>query len=393
MELFAIECPKCKRKVYIDKLSDKVFCMSCRIEVQVQQPSTDDASISRDFAVKMSIAERFEELYFIGGKSFDQVMGAYDDAEGIGAQHVEYWVARTRFYARGMLNEISKGEVDSSKQKAIVDQYTVLMKIVLRFAIANKPTIEKEKDDTIATIKRAFVLEEKRREDEEKRHRKRSRVRSGLLAIPLLILLVVFSLNDQLDDQDNYDDQAEENGSLVGDEDRDWPQIAAESREWPSEDVRRWAGYLAEVSVDNWTFERTQYNNFLEMEYLVELMTVRPTRDGIENMEMELSGSPDSLYTELRIGEHSLQFLFHDNQHPETVSTIAMHYVRYFDGLALYELAEYDINDIAGVFIVNYEVPVLVWEEGIILFAYQGLEFELHSFGNFGATVIVRPID
>ena len=383
MELIVIECPRCKNKVHIDKASDEIFCMYCNTELQLKQPNTNDVDVDRELKVKMAIADRFEELYFIGGKSFEQVMSAYDDAGEIGAHKPEYWLARARFFARGKLNEISKGEIGQTAERSIIDEYTILMRIVLKYG-GTKEKVEPEMNETIAKINKAF-------EQEEKMDRKTSRVTSGILAIPFLVLLLVFHLDDQLDDPGNYNNLAQS-----GDYDRAWPivNVSVEDgddydRTWPLEYVARWEGYLSEVSVDNWTFERTQYNSFLEIDYLVEFMTVGSTRDGIESLEMEFSESSNALSTNLRIGEHSLEFIFGDSQYPEAVSTIAMHDVSYFDGLALYELAGYDMRDIAGIFHLHYGVTVYVWAGDIITFTYHGVEFEVNSFTSSGATVIV----
>ena len=378
MEIIVVECPVCKRKIQIDRTCDKTFCMHCRIEIQVKRPSTDEAALSRDFIVKMAIAERFGELHSIGGKSFAEVMSAYDDAGAVGSHHVEYWLARARFYAKGMLRELSKGEVISSEQRAIIDQYTVLMYTASKYDSVNKEAIETEKTETITKISEAFKAEE------GKRDRKRSRLTTGLLAIPFAILLLVF----HLDDRTNYD-------NLANDEPQNWAIAHAAAEEdseriWPVEYVERWEDYLAEVRTDNINFEETQYSNFLGMEYLVEIMTVRPTRDGLESMEMELSEGLDTLYNDGRSGEHSLQFIFNDSSHPESLSTIQMDEVTYLDGLALYRLVGYNISDIAAVFAINYNVHVYYWPEwNMISFEFEGIDFEIHSFSAYGATVIV----
>ena len=328
----------------------------------------------------MAIANRFEELYFIGGKSFDEVIKAFDDAGKVGAEHGEYWLSRARFYAKGKMSELAKGEIEQLDQGKVIEQYTLLMYTAQKHDNANKAKIAAEKDDTINKINKTF-------EQEGKIDRKASRLTSGLLAIPFVILLLVFHLDDRTIDPNIY--QADSNG-------RDWPTIPVvvsatngRERSWPLEDIERLEEYLVDVSIDNWTFDGTQYSSFLEMGYLAEFMAVGPTRDEVENMGMQLYEGHDTLVADNGDGEHSVQFRFDDDEEPETVTTVALLDVRYFDGLALYELAGYNIQDIAAIFALNYDVSVSYWYDGMISFTYEEVVFEISEFSSTGATVSV----
>ena len=362
-ETIVIECPRCKGRVQINRSCEKITCIYCHAEMQIKQPNMDVATANREYEVKMAIASRFEELYFIGGKTFDQVKSAYDDVGEAGAKRAEYWLAKARFYAKGMSNELSNGEIELSDENMVIDQYTELMDTALKHG-GVKAEIEVEKKETIAKISETF-------EKEAKMDRKTYRMTSGILAIPFLVLLLVFYLDDQSD------------GTLAADGDRNWPVVNAEDgeRNWPDEYLVRWENSLEEVRID---FERTQYSNFVETEYFTHFMDVGSPNDEFTNMEMEFTENYDA--PEIQIGDFSIEF---DTQHP----TFALHFVEYFDGLSLVALAGYDIFDIAGIFATNYTVPVYYWRDyGMIRFTLNGIVFQVDTFTESGATVIVGSL-
>jgi len=165
----AIECPKCKGTVHVDKEIAKVFCMYCRTEIQVKKPAvTGGSGENHEFRAKLAIAEHYEELYFSRGeKSFPQVMGAYDDARQVGAHHAEYWLARARFYAKGKLHEFSKGRIQLSEQWPIIEQYRLWMDTALKHHEGLDAEIIAGREKTVEEIKAAFG--KKQREAEKRR--------------------------------------------------------------------------------------------------------------------------------------------------------------------------------------------------------------------------------
>jgi len=150
----------------------------------------------------------------------------------------------------------------------------------------------------------------------------------------------------------------------------------------------RWQAYLDEVIVDSWHVGDAPYDNFLDMNYLVEFLNSRPTREEIKNMDMELYDAGFRLVRWEDDEQHRLEFAFCNNAacsppHSEAITTLLMMDVRYFDGIALYKLQDYDLDDAAGLFSVRYGVNVSANHLGNVSFTYQDIDFTI-DFAFYG---------
>ena len=144
----------------------------------------------------------------------------------------------------------------------------------------------------------------------------------------------------------------------------------------------RWQSYLDEVMDDNWYAVDIPYDNFLNIDYLVEFINNYPTKEEIQNMGMDLYDANTRLVRWGHGEQHKLQFSFCNNPacdspHSEVVTLLLMMDVRYFDGLALYRLQEYELDDVTGLFSVRYGVNVSANHWGNISFTYQDVDFTI----------------
>jgi len=358
MELIAIECPKCKGTVHVDKEIDQIFCMYCRTEIQVKKPDVSDVGINHEFKSKMAIAEHFEELYFRGEKNFDQVMNAYDDARQVGAHHAEYWLARARFYARGTLNEFSKGNVRISEQSRIINQYTLLMDTAVKHDGGILAAIETEKNETIAKIRTNF--EKRKAEEDERRERNEGR-------------------------------EAEKR------------RMEALWRVEQEEKRRKQLPFKIAIGIgivivalflfiSNNQARQARYDRFLEIDYLVELLTEETTWADIENLGIRVENRGNFLSA--RNDRKSIAFYFNDRNQSTLLTSLLMQSVRNFDGLALYELDSYSLTNIVRIFSDKYGVDVGTIRAGTnregVSFIYRNVEFEIYSIRSWGANISVR---
>ena len=175
MELIAVECPKCKGTVHIDKNTEKCFCMYCRTEIQVKKSNpTESSNIHHEFEAKLALAKHAEKLYDKNEKEFNDVLSAYDDVRQIGAHHALYWLSRSRFYAKGNLREFSEGRVTLAERETIIDQYTFLIDSAKEY-YQNFVEVQTEKERTIAEINATF--DERIAEEEKKRRMKEEKQR------------------------------------------------------------------------------------------------------------------------------------------------------------------------------------------------------------------------
>jgi len=408
MELVAIDCPKCKGTLHVDKDLEEIFCMYCRTEIQVKPPSTGDAGVNHEFKSRMAIADHLEDLYFKGEKSFNEVMSAYDDAKKVGAHHSEYWLARGRFYAKGTLNEFSIGNIQLEEQQEIIKQYELLMDTALKRDDVKKVEVEAEKNEIIAKInevfdKRRLEEEEKRKEEEAIKEQKRIekealrkqreeerkqikaqkaetfRKKRPFIITAVIVIFAIIVIGSV-------------HASLMRQQEEEARHQANQARS-----LARWERILTNIKDEDWKPEDTPYNRFLEMGYLIDFITSTPTRNDILNMEIELDESRGDSRTLLsrarntRTGMSSLHFMFRNDNYNE-FSRLAMYDIQYFDGLALYQLHVYSMSDIAGVFSINYGVEVISTDPPLetIEFIYEGVSFQIHSFSSFGATIWVN---
>lgn len=168
----------------------------------------------------------------------------------------------------------------------------------------------------------------------------------------------------------------------------------------------RWQGYLDEITIDNWHAGDTPYDQFLNMDFLVDFMTSRPTRSEI--LEMELT-FPDEEGVALiadypRRGsaidsEHAIIFYFHHNIDDQILTGIWLYFPSHFDGLAVHELIDYELEDIAGIFNVHYGVTSESrWSDSsdeiaVITFNYREVDFLLEICTRFNSVLIIARGD
>ena len=177
MEIMTIECPKCGGKLHVDQDTAKCFCMYCRAEVIVKEAQSTD-STNHEYKAKFAIAQHTETLYMKDQKAFTEVLAAFDDVRLVGAHHAEYWISRSRFFAKGVIRECGRGRMKLSKRKAAIEQYTLWMDTAADHYQGLVEKIEAEKKRTIIEINTAFdeyenELEKKRQSAEEECERKR----------------------------------------------------------------------------------------------------------------------------------------------------------------------------------------------------------------------------
>ena len=158
MEIITVECPKCKGELYAKEGTEKFFCMYCRNEVIVKQPSLEQPEIVRDsvnhtFQSKLAIAKHNEILYWSGQLWYDQVMESYDEVQVVGAHHWEYWHARASFLVKAGLEEAKRERLFVlASKKAFIDTYTLWMDSAIQHAGENAGELEIEKEKMLNII-------------------------------------------------------------------------------------------------------------------------------------------------------------------------------------------------------------------------------------------------
>jgi len=369
----AIECPKCKGKVHVDKEIAKIFCMYCRTEIQVKKPSVvETTGENHEFKSKLAIATHYEKLYFSRDeKSFNQVMNAYDEARLIGAHHAEYWLMRARFYAKGKLHEFSKGRVQLNEQATIIDQYTLWMETALEHYDGLDAEILAEQNRMIAEIKDVF--EKKLKEKEERKNQflneqaslERAREEAVkkkkpfVIAISVCVAVVLIVIVTRF----NRAAEAERHETITS--------------------------HLQQMTISNWDLEDTPYNNFLNLDYVIAFIADQPTRQEVQRLGLAMepnTHNENELRTESGSREFNLAFLFDGTEPDAIISRVTMRNVRYFDGLALYQLENVRLYNIPYIFNMHYDVNARL-QSMTVIFTYQAATFRVSRFSNNGVEI------
>ena len=162
MELLSVKCPSCASTTAVDPSRAQAPCQYCGMILSIAKPQLEEEAA--DTFMNLS---QVEQQYFNDEIQADDVLTAYAEIEVAEEANANYWLARARFFAKGVLKEFEAGRVSKERRSEIVEQYVFWMdQAIANYAgIAFELKVEKEK--TIGDINNAFGVPKRREVAEE----------------------------------------------------------------------------------------------------------------------------------------------------------------------------------------------------------------------------------